>query len=339
MILGQDMLHKYSVTIDCAKHMVYFADYLTGTPMIVLPTSNDHNVALISECTLEPRSETFIPVKVPRKLVRKTILCEALPATPDQNYAVCTVMLHPKTRRTLCRVLNYTNTAITLPKGLAIASVQPVAEIPAKGNAMTDNTSSTPVSLEEQLKVIKDIGIKLPDTDLDSDQRNQLIQLLYKNRSAFAKTLADLEGSDIVYHRIETQGKLPRQRPYRHTPEIRREISRQTQELLDQGIIEPSDSAAIVSSNVVLVRKKDNSFRYVVDYRKLNDCCQQQQLSHPLPTLDDVIDVMAEQQPSWFSVLDFRQGYFQLKLDDETKYKTTFSTHDGSFLFNRSLLV
>ena len=222
-------------------------------------------------------------------------------------------------------VLNYTNTTITLPKGLAIASVQPVADIPAQGTALTNDASCPDVSLEEQIRVINDIGIKLPDKDLDDEQRRQLIQLLYKNRSAFAKSLADLEGSDIVFHKIETQGKLPRQRPYRHPPEIREEIERQTQELLDYGIIEPSDSAAIVSSNVVLVRKKDNSFRYCVDYRKLNDCCPQQ-LSHPLPTLDDVIDVMADQQPQWFSVLDFRSGYFQLKLDPETSYKSTYTS-------------
>ena len=143
-----------------------------------------------------------------------------------------------------------------------------------------------------------------------------------------------MEDSDIVFHRIETQGKLPRQRPYRHPPEIREEIEWQTQELIDYGIIGPSDSAAIVSSNVVFVRKKDNSFRYCVDYHKLNDCCPQQ-LSHPLPTLDDVIDVMADQQPSWFSVLDFRAGYFQLKLDRETKYKSTNTVASGSYCFTR----
>ena len=66
---------------------------------------------------------------------------------PDQNYAVCTIMWFPKTRRTLCRVLTYTNTAITLPKGLAIASVQPVTDIPAKGNTITNNASCSEASL------------------------------------------------------------------------------------------------------------------------------------------------------------------------------------------------
>lgn len=57
-------------------------------------------------------------------------------------------------------------------------------------------------------------------------------------------------------------------RPYRYSPELKDEIGKQVQEMLATGVIQPSTSA--FSSPVLLVKKKDGSYRFCVDYRYLN---------------------------------------------------------------------
>jgi len=76
--------------------------------------------------------------------------------------------------------------------------------------------------------------------------------------------------TSVVRHEIPlATGTGPIRQPTRRLgPEKEREVSRQVQDLLDQDLIEPAHGAW--SSQVVLVKKKDESWRFCVDYRKLN---------------------------------------------------------------------
>ena len=91
----------------------------------------------------------------------------------------------------------------------------------------------------------------------------------------------------------------------------------------DQGVIEPSQSPW--TSPVVLVKKKDRTTRFCVDYRQLNDITKKD--SHPLPRIDDTLDNLSGSQ--WFSTLDLKSGYWQVKMHPEDKKKTAFSTGTG----------
>lgn len=101
--------------------------------------------------------------------------------------------------------------------------------------------------------------------------------------------------------------------------------------MLKNGIIKPSESP--YASPVLLVRKKDGTWRFCVDYRHLN--AQTVKNKHPMPIVEELIDELAGAQ--WFSKLDFRAGYHQLYIHPDKTYKTAFKTHSGLWVFGDGL--
>jgi hypothetical protein len=101
------------------------------------------------------------------------------------------------------------------------------------------------------------------------DHQNQLRHLLVRYQHVFSKTDTDVGCTSEVMHSIPTiPGAQPiKQRARRLGPEKEKEVDRQVQELAEAGFIEPGSGAW--SSPVVLVRKKDQSWRFCIDYRKL----------------------------------------------------------------------
>ena len=97
-------------------------------------------------------------------------------------------------------------------------------------------------------------------------------------------------------------------RPYRVSPELKSEIERQVQELLQEGVITHNSSA--FASPVLLVRKSDGTWRLVIDYRQLNAISAKGK--YPLLIIDELLDELAGAR--WFSKLDLRTGYHQIRL-------------------------
>ena len=156
---------------------------------------------------------------------------------------------------------------------------------------------------------------------------------LLQNRDIFSTSLADIGKTNLYQHRIETLPGAPpvRTQFYRQPPHLKAETDRQVNEMLQQGIVQQSTS--LYNSPVVLVRKKDNTWRFAVDYRKLNKITVP--ISHPIPRLEDVFDAIGESHASFFSILDLNSAYFQIELDPETRHKSGFVTHDGVYEFLR----
>lgn len=105
------------------------------------------------------------------------------------------------------------------------------------------------------------------------------------------------------------------------------EIERQARGMLDKGFIQPSLSS--FSSPVLLVRKKDGSWRFYVDYRYLNAMTLKS--VYPIPVFDQLVDDLGS--ASWFSILDLHSGYHQIRLKSGEEFKTAFSTHAGHYEF------
>ena len=112
-------------------------------------------------------------------------------------------------------------------------------------------------------------------------------------------------------------------RAYRHKPELKSEIERQVNELLESAIIPKSTSN--FSSPAILVKKKDDTWRLCVDYRALNSMTMISK--YPVPVIDELLDELSG--ATWFSKLDLRAGYRQIRLAPGEEPKTAFQTHSG----------
>ena len=150
--------------------------------------------------------------------------------------------------------------------------------------------------------------------------------LLYQYQQLF-QTPTTLSPPQAVTHHINL---LPSSspinvRPYQYPHFQKTKIEKQISNLLSASLIRPSTSP--YSSPVLLVKKKDGTWRMCVDCRALNAVTIRDRF--PIPTIDVLLDELG--QSTWFSKLDLRQGFHQILMHEPDIEKTTFRTHHGHY--------
>ena len=165
---------------------------------------------------------------------------------------------------------------------------------------------------------------------LDSKQNGQLMTVLKKYDNVFAWDPKNLGCTDLVEHEIHTGDALPiYKKPYRVSHAEREIIQKQVEEMLENGIIRHSSSEW--SSPVILVKKHDQSYRFICDYRGLNSVTIKN--VYPMGLMEDVLGYLTG--ANYFITLDLNSGYWQCKVAEKDKHKTAFTCPQGLFEFNR----
>lgn len=328
VILGWDFLSDHQAVIDCSRAEIEFSplpdtrshelddlgDKLVVTEDTTIPP---HSSVIAHACSTFATDTTalFVPSDI---FVRRQC---SLPFAVLTVSGGCTRLL----------VSNAKATPLVLRRGECLGRLQSADSVTIF-DAPLDDTCSDVNSLTYSLHCSQprhDVFHSSVDALLSPTQRSQLLSLLRKYQSTFDCQHAPLGRTSTVRHEIDTGTHAPlRQRPYRVSPAERHVIENQVSEMLERGVVQPSNSPW--ASPVVLVKKKDGSIRFCVDYRRLNKITRKD--VYPLPRIDDALDCL--QGAEYFSSLDLRSGYWQVPMDPADRPKTAFVTPDGLYEFN-----
>jgi hypothetical protein len=176
---------------------------------------------------------------------------------------------------------------------------------------------------EEDLKLDVDEGVAV-----ESQPLPEVKQLLLTYADAFAAKVNYPPPRSCT----DTIPLIPGAKPvsihhYRYAPALKDKIERQVKEMLQIDLIQHNNSS--FSSPVLLVKKKDNSYRFCVDYRHLNAITIKGQF--PIPIIYELLNELG--QASWFSTLDLCAGFHQIPMEESDCFKTAFQTHVGHYEF------
>ncbi|RLU15365.1 hypothetical protein DMN91_012359 [Ooceraea biroi] len=126
--------------------------------------------------------------------------------------------------------------------------------------------------------------------------------------------------TDRIQHEIRVTTSVPIKQRYRpRNPAMQAVIDRAVEQMLRDGVIEPSNSAW--SPPVVLVKKRDGSHRFCIDYRRVNDITERD--AYPLPQITATLDKL--RGAKYFSTLDLKSGYWQVPLTAKSRPVTAFT--------------
>lgn len=157
-------------------------------------------------------------------------------------------------------------------------------------------------------------------------KKEKLHSLFWQYKDVFSTGNLDIGNTDLIRHEIKLTTNEPFKESYRRVPPaLIDEVREHLQEMLDMGAIRPSQSP--YSSNVVIVRKKDGSIRFCIDYRKLNSITQKD--AYNIPKIDETLHLLAGSK--YFSKLDLKSGYWQVELNESDKEKTAFQAGSLGF--------
>ena len=182
-----------------------------------------------------------------------------------------------------------------------------------------------------------DIVRLLQLNDLNNEEKGSLMQLINKFSYQFHLPTDKLGSTNVTTHKINTSDtKVVNVKQYRQTQFDKDEARKHVKELLDNDIIEPSNSP--YNSPLLIVLKKPDfqgiiKTRMVIDYSALNSKTIGD--AYPLPNICDILDQLGGAK--YFSTLDLASGFHQIPMDPESQPKNAFSSPYGHSEYKRML--
>jgi hypothetical protein len=298
-IIGLDYLMANNCHVNLAGKLLLVGD--DEVPLVdqVRPVVNGLTRIVVRRTVAVPAmSEAIIPGKLKKCGEQRTWAVLEPVANSKRNLLVARTLVDLSADDLPIRVMNLTNGYISLKKGTEIATCEPVACV--------RNLEHQPSKEDDSATIHKDKGgdRELPEhlvdlyrrskTFIGEGHKTQLIELLKEFQDMFSSGPR-------------------RQRPRRLPIKQREEANKLIEEMRSQGVIKPSQSPW--TSPIVLVKKKDGSKRFCVDYRRLNKVTKRD--SYPLPRVDTTLDAI--NGSSWFSTLDLKSGYWQVRTEESDK--------------------
>lgn len=269
---------------------------------------------------LAPLSTKFIKVRSRYPISTPAYYAVTQPFSDSLPFGVILgkslAILSPDQTECVVRICNTNNTEIEIQKQTRIVTLDEVSLV------TQDKSKASYDSTQKLRAVMKDIHIGSTDPIM----RKRLLSVIKQNLDAFATDDEKLGTTNVVKYDIDTGSSAPvAQQRYRCPYYLRDELQRIITKNVDNGLMEPCTSPW--AAPVLLVRKKNGTWRLVCDYRKLNavttsDC-------YPLPRIDDLITNLSKS--SVFSAADLWTGFHQIPCSEAAKEKLAITTEFGQF--------
>ncbi|UYV61868.1 K02A2.6-like [Cordylochernes scorpioides] len=305
VILGWDFLKLTRAKINCAENELYLKEAPMKEEICPLDTFRT-----LEDSIIPPNSIKQITVVCSNITgVQEVLITFSKSLTLDKEIIIPASVVSLNHGRSKVWMANGSDLAKIIPAGMKVAEL---SLIDTSHLCCIDGGNDDFGKNENRCTENLDKLVTLIDTDISNEDRVRLLDVLRKYTDVFEFQKASLKTSSLkVKHRIEIGDHAPiKQRPYRVSPREKSIIQTEVDNMLKLGIIQPSDSPW--SSLVVLVKKKDGTWRFCVDYRRLNKITRKD--VYPLPRIDGTLDSLRE-------------------VDETDREKTTFLTPDGLFEF------
>lgn len=188
------------------------------------------------------------------------------------------------------------------------------------------------IDLREEKRAIRRQELTPEHFDLTGvpiEAKHKLLKLIFEFSDIFSVSLQTIGECIIEAPPIEITDLSPIQtRAFPIPVALRDHVQNQIRDLKSAGIIEKSSSR--YAFPLILVRKKNqDEFRLVIDYRQLNQITISS--TYKLPLISDILNSL--RGASYFNSLDMNSSFHQVKLREEDRHLTAFSSPYGNFQY------
>ena len=348
-LLGMDAIVEAGWIVDPIDRLLLHKTHALP-PIRLHPCIHDsHMLRTEQKCTLAPMSWQKIPLRDEESFLQTTAkTCIIIPSPPPVFSIYGAPTFHNTSDfKKFALLCNMTQEPIDIPAGATIAYQENAYDL--EGENLSTASSRDSVLRASTTPIQSDKRNRHPQVDKLKTSTDQMVEKHFDLTTAkqlwdisFVKSLKRLlltmaatwANPDFVgrttrgEHRINTRDAQPIALPLRRIAWIEKDkIKKEIDKMKEQGIIEDSESPWC--SPPVLVRKKDGSVRFCIDYRRLNEVTVPDK--YPLPRIDDVLDALSHGH--YFSVIDLKSGYWQIPMYQNDAEKTAFRTYDGLYQF------
>ena len=323
LLLGLDFLLSAGAVLNLLKNIMTI-----GAEKIPITLTYDKNQGVqlalsAKQVYIEPGGEANLSIETISNKNELQLFEPAVHLT-ELNVANTIVKLNEPTGFS---ITNTSKSGIKIKSGTVLGTFSDInimegQPLPHIRNVSVNNTGQLPEHVHNLFERSK---VGLPELE-----QGKLFDILCQYSDVFAEHDLDLGCYSNIKHEINTENAAPTRLRMRRTPiHFQEEEEKHLKKLLDIGVIEPSNSEWAAAP--VLIRKKDGSVRYAIDYRALNTVTVKD--AFPLPLIEDCFDSLSGVQ--YLSGLDLASGYYQVEVADQDKQKTAFITRYGLYQHTR----
>ena len=240
---------------------------------------------------------------------------------------------------------NLTSKTIHLAPSRCMARIAAANEVPeavpspelAKELAETQGKEAPKLTIEERQKLLMELLRQDGGLEQLKEWPPELAlkfeRMLMEHHHIFSLDKNEMGCTDTTEHIIQLMDDEPfKERFRRIAPPLLEEVQENLQDMLDGGAIWPSKSSWC--NAIVLVRKKDGTLRFCIDFRKLN--ARTKKDSFPLPRMQETMESMVGAR--FFSSMDLKSGFWQVRMSEKSRQYTAFTVGSlGVYEFLRML--